>query len=98
MEDDKVLADSIPAEGPAGLTAVLNSLYRQSQLDPLAETSHYILYRLGGQKSLIKVDMSQSPCQFWYYDLLGRPATQLVKETVHQFLLDKYGQSSGRSD
>lgn len=92
------LPNSIPAEGPQGLTAVLSSLYKQSQLDPSAPTSHYILYRLGGQKSLIKVDMGQTPCQFWYYDLLGRPATQLVKETINQFLLDKYGESSRRDD
>lgn len=98
MESDMKLPDSIPAEGPEGLKAVLTSLFQKTHLDPEAPGSYYILYRLGGQKSLIKVDMQQTPCQFWYYDLLGRPATQLVKETVNQFLLDKYGEPAERDE
>lgn len=90
MESENI-PPSIVAEGPEGLTAVLNSLYRNSQIDPEAPFIHYILFRLGNQKSLIRIDLSKAPCHFWYYDLLGRPITQMVKETLNQFLMNKYG-------
>lgn len=83
----------IPAQGPDGLEKVLDNLFEKTQKDrEFAGTEHYILYQLGNQKSLIKVDMSQPPFQFWYYDLLGRPATRTVKETVARFLWEKCGE------
>jgi hypothetical protein len=82
----------IIAEGPEGLKAVLMSLLKQAQNDlQFASREHYILYQLGGQKSVIKVDMSEQPYLFWHYDLLGRPATGAIKDTIAQFLWNECG-------
>jgi hypothetical protein len=83
----------IIAEGPEGLEQVLNDLFDKSKSDPMfAAEEHYILYQLGNQKSLIKVDNSKIPFQFWHYDSMGRPATFAVKTTIARFLWDKCGE------
>jgi hypothetical protein len=93
MESREFSLKYIPAHGPEGLAKVLDNLLEQSQKErEFAFTEHYILYQLGSQKSLIKVDMSQPPFQFWYYDLLGRPATRIVKEVIARFLWEKCGE------
>jgi len=94
MQNEK-MPEVMTVEGPEGLMAALNSLYEKTHLDPSLPTEYYLLYRLGGQKSLIKVDMKAEPTVFWYSDLLGRPATQLVKDTINQFLLSKFGEHAG---
>lgn len=82
----------IVAEGPDGLSKVLESFLNRAQEDEgFAMNGHYILYRLGDQKSLIKVDMSNKPYKFYYYDLLGRPITKAVKNTIVHFLWEKCG-------
>lgn len=93
------------ADGPEGLKAVLASFLQQAEQDAeFRSKQHYIMYRLNAQKSLIKVDLSERPYQFWYYDLLGRPATKAVKETVAEFLWEQCGekeryiQESGRDE
>jgi hypothetical protein len=92
MESENLSLQYTPADGPKGLEKVLADLLEKTQKhQALAATEHYILYQLGNQKSLIKVDMSQPPFKFWYYDLLGRPATRIVKETIAQFLWEKGG-------
>lgn len=93
MESENLSLQYTPADGPEGLAKVLDSLLEKNQhnREP-GNTEHYILYQLGNQQSLIKVDMSQAPFQFWYYDLLGRPATRIVKETIARFLWDKCGE------
>lgn len=81
------------AVGPQGLATVLALLLEKTQKDPqFAKQEHYILYQMGNQKSLIKVDMSEHPFQFWYYDLLGRPITGTVKDTIGRFLWEKAGE------
>ena len=81
-----------PAQGSAGLRQVLDDLLEQSKNDPIFATKeHFIMYRIGDQKSLIKVDMSEDPVLFWYFDLLGRPATRIVKKTIFDFLWEKCG-------
>lgn len=85
--------DSIVAEGPEGLEKVLNELLEKSKQDPaFASQEHNILYKLGSQKSLIKVNTSQMPFKFWHYDLMGRPATTVVKETIARFVWEKCGE------
>lgn len=85
--------DYIIAEGPQGLDNVLTELLQKSQHDPLfAKAEHYVLYQLGSQKSLIKIDTTQHPFRFWHCDLMGRPATQAVKETIAKFLWEKCGE------
>lgn len=91
------------AEGPEGLMNVLDGFRRQAQQDEsFRSEAHYILYRLNAQQSLIKIDFSEEPYQFWYYDLLGRPATNTVKNTIAEFLWEKcgikqrHGQAAGR--
>ncbi len=82
----------IPAQGPEGLKHVLEDLLEKSKQDrAFAAKEHFIIYQLGDQKSLIKVDMSEDPVLFWYFDLLGRPATRIVKKTIFDFLWDKCG-------
>jgi hypothetical protein len=71
------------ANGPEGLREALNALSRGKD--------HFILYQLNQQQSLIKIDTSESPYQLWYYDLMGRPATNTVKDVVAQFLKEKCG-------
>jgi hypothetical protein len=81
------------AEGPEGLTETLNELLEKSLKDPMfAVQEHFVLYKLGGQKSMIKIDTSQQPFRFWYYDLMGRPMTVSVKETIAKFLWEKCGE------
>jgi len=91
--DEEIAKKYIPAFGPEGLRLVLESLLEKSKSDPVfAAKEHYIMYQLGGQKSLMKVDMSQPPFQFWYYDLLARPMTKMVEETIADFLWEKCGE------
>lgn len=83
----------VSVQGPKGLYEALSELLTQAHPDnALATKEHYILYELGSQQSLIKVDVSQLPFHFWYYDLLGRPATRVVKETIAKFLWEKGGE------
>lgn len=82
----------IIAEGPEGLDRILNELLEKAKNDSLfASEEHYILYKLGGQKSLIKVDTKSMPFKFVYNDLLGRPATTVVKDIIAKFLWEKCG-------
>lgn len=93
MESSHLSLQYVSADGPDGLTRALNHFYEQAKQDPeFAAEGHYILYKLGDQKSLIKVDMSKEPFQFYYNDLLGRPATRMVKETIARFLWDTCGE------
>lgn len=89
----EILQQYIPAQGPEGLKHVLEDLLEKSKQDPaFAAQEHYILYQIGAQRSLMKVDMSQPPFQVWYYDLLGRPITKAVEETIADFLWEKGGE------
>ena len=82
----------ILAAGPTGLETVLGELLTKSKADPIfAAEPHYILYELGNQRSLIKVDTSRSPFYFWHFDLMGRPATMAIKEVIVRFLWEKCG-------
>lgn len=82
----------IMANGPDGLRHVLDTLLETSQKDPLfAKQEHVVMYQLGNQKSIIKVDTSRTPFVFWHYDLMGRPATVAIKDTIKQFLQEKWG-------
>lgn len=93
MEHNELNEEYIPANGPEGLKEVLDSLLVRANADPdFAAAQHYILYTLGSQKSLIRVDTSKQPFYFWYYDLLGRPITRNVKEIIAQFLWEKCGE------
>lgn len=88
-----ILKNYIPAEGPEGLMHVFEDLLEKSKRDTeFAAAEHIILYKLGGQKSLIKVDFSKPPFQFWYNDLLGRPMTKAVEDTIAEFLWVKCGE------
>lgn len=81
------------ADGPDQLREVLDAYYVKSQNDPVfAKVGHYILYQLGDQRSLIRVDTSDIPFHFRYCDLMGRPATKAVKRAIAQFLWEKCGE------
>lgn len=89
MAFENLMSETETAVGPTGLKEVLNLLLNKAKFDPsFAANDHYILYMLGDQESLIKADMSQKPFQFWYYDLLGRPATPNVVKTIDAFLAE----------
>lgn len=87
MEYDDLSSNYIKAQGPEGLRCVLDNLLINNE-----SSSQYILYQQGNQQSLIKVDLSHQPFQFWYYDLLGRPATRVVKETLARFAWERGGE------
>lgn len=94
IEDD-LIKNYIPAPGPEGLKQVLEDLLDKSKNDPaFAGKEHFIYYHVGEQKSLIKVDMSEKPYLFWYFDLLGRPATKAVKKIVGDFLWERCGEKA----
>lgn len=87
------------AEGPEGLKQVLNTLLEMTRSDPdKGANGYYILYRLGNQRSLIKFDTSHRPYHFWYCDLLGRPATKAVKDTIAAFIEEKMREQEGTYD
>lgn len=91
--DNRDTAQYIIAEGPDGLRHALDELLLKLERDPsVAAKIQTILYQLGNQTSLIKVDLNQTPFHFWYIDLLGRPATKIVKETIAQFLWEQCGE------
>lgn len=93
MERNELNKDYIPAHGPDGLREALDNLLARANADPeFAAAQHFILYELGNQKSLIRVDTTQQPFYFWYYDLLGRPITKNVKDIIAEFLWDKCGE------
>lgn len=91
MQENDLLLDYVTAEGPEGLASVLNDLLVKKHAGTQSH-EQYILYQLGNQKSLIKVDISAQPFQFWYYDLLGRPATKVVKDILGDFVWEKGGE------
>jgi hypothetical protein len=81
------------ADGPRGLRDLLDGYLARAQNDRnFANVGHYILYQLGDQRSLIRVDTSDVPFHFRYCDLLGRPATKAVKDTIARFLWEKCGE------
>lgn len=81
------------AEGPEGLWNELMKLLERSEVDPsFVAKDHYIMYVLGGQRSLIKVEMTKKPFEFWYCDAQGRPPTKAVRETIAEFLWEKGGE------
>lgn len=81
------------AEGSEGLWSALEKLLSRCQEDPsLANQDHYIMYVLGGQRSLIQVNMSEQPFEFWFCDKYGRPPTKAVKETIARFVWQKGGE------
>lgn len=83
----------IIAQGPEGLEKVLDELLAKAKADPIfASQEHNIMYQLGGQKSLIKVDTNVIPFKFWYNDLMGRPATTVVKDIIARFVWEKCGE------
>jgi hypothetical protein len=83
----------IIARGPEGLEQALSELLEKAKTDPvLKEKAQFVLYELGSQKSMIKVDMSVWPIVFWHYDLLGRPATSAVKDVLSRFAWEKCGE------
>lgn len=89
---ESVQPEMTVANGPEGLMEVLEDFRRRAELDPVfRHEPHYIMYHLNAQQSLIKIDFSADPFQFWYYDLMGRPATNSVKQTVAEFLWEKCG-------
>ncbi len=90
---DSLKPEMTVADGPEGLKEVLASLHRQALQDAeFRAKEHYILYRLKDQKALLKFDLSQQPYQCWFYDLLGRPATNAVKEIVAEFIWEATGE------
>lgn len=81
------------AAGPEGLMSVLNDyLHHATEDKAFASEPHYILYKMGSQESVIKVDVSRRPFHFWYCDLQGRPMTLAVKAVIADFLWEKCGE------
>ncbi len=77
------------ANGPEELKQALLHTLEKANSDPrFAAQSHYILYKLDNQQSLIRMDPS---FHISHYDLLGRPATEAVKEVVAAFLREQCG-------
>lgn len=83
----------IVAQGPEELEKILNQLLEKNKLDlNRQQKEEFILYELGYQKSMIKMDMAEWPVVFWHYDLLGRPATSVVKDIIARFAWEKCGE------
>lgn len=73
------------AKGPEDLERVLNDVWRNPDLK---SQSQNILYSLGQQLALIKVDFSSKEAKVWHVDVtvpFARPATQSIKDAVNNF-------------
>lgn len=80
-------------EGAAELKQQLLFYWREFQAGNLKNTkTYYILFHMGAQQSLIRVDVGSPHFYFWYYDLLGRPMTKAVKQALAEFLWEHNGQ------
>lgn len=51
------------------------------------ENELYLLFKLGNNESIIRIHTSNHPqeIRIWFYDLLGRPAPEIVKKTIASF-------------
>lgn len=88
-----ISTDHIVANGPEGLEKVLGDLLAKTKDDTgFSKKDHYILYQLGSQKALIRVSTKEIPFKFWHFDLMGRPATVAIKETIARFIWEKCGE------
>lgn len=95
LDEPTLEAPYLLADGPEGLRKTLEEILAKVQEDKdYAVNGQFILYRLGNQRSVIKVDLRSRPIKFWYNDLLGRPATQTVKKTIALFLMEKCGEKA----
>lgn len=92
MQTDALAIQYISVDGPEGLQRTLNELFEATHSKTPNQSEYYIMYHLGNQKSLIKLDLGQEPFLFWYYDLLGRPATKVVKDILAEFAWEKGGE------
>jgi hypothetical protein len=90
--DSELLTDAISAQGPDGLKQALEQLLERTKRDLLGPKEFIVIYQLGNQRSIIKIDFNQQPCHFWYQDLLGRPITKAVESTIAEFLWTKCGE------
>lgn len=82
------LPTMLEAEGPDNLSRALDAVYEKNH----TTEDNYILYRMGSQLSLLRVDLSQKPCHIWYCDSDHRPATSSVLKVIEAFLENKFGQ------
>ena len=92
LTDQEILKKYIHANGAVELRNVLEDLLEKSKKNSSDRREHYIYYYVGEQQSLIKADFSEEPIMFCYLDLLGRPATRIVKQTIADFLWEKCGE------
>lgn len=83
------------ADGPEGLRTLLDNLWERAQQKP---GQYMILYQMGAQKSLIKVDATRQPFEFFYHDLMGRPPTNTVKNVIGTFLWERCGEKERYQD
>lgn len=68
--------DYTVAEGLDGLQHTLVDLIDHARRGSLGDNqTQYVLYRLGQQQSLLRIDLNTAPMQLWFYDLDGRPAS-----------------------
>jgi len=80
-------------DGREGLRSLLDSFLQKSEKDQeFASSPHYILFQLNAMQSLIRVDMSQRPFQFWHYNIQERAALPSLKDTIISFLQEKCGE------
>lgn len=90
--DDEKRIDYIDVVGPTELWEALLRLLEKTHQEAIqGPAEYYLRYTLGQQLSYIKVDLNAEPFQFWFYDSLGRPMTNAVKETIAKFLWEKGG-------
>ena len=93
MDLTQLPAEYTTAEGPEALTRELDLLLEESKKNTeFADKDHFILYQFGAQKSWIKINTKTMPFHFEYQDMLGRPATNAVKEIIARFLWEKCGE------
>lgn len=85
MDDEQtLLAHAYKVTGPDELMEQLKHLHATSLETSVNE--FVIFYHLGNQRSYIQVDFSCEPFHFYYKDLLGRPMTKAVENTIAEFL------------
>jgi hypothetical protein len=85
--------DYIEASGQQGLRDVLDALQHLVTNDAeYRSKQHLIKYRFGDRTSILKVDMSEKPYQFWYFNLDMRRALEGADKNVIADFLKANGQ------
>jgi hypothetical protein len=87
------------AEDQTGLEALLHQIASQDGADKAANSQHDILFTVGKQTSLLKIDLSGKQVVVWHVDFLNdRAASSVVKNAIINFIKSSRGTQNVTDD